>query len=67
MVFVYRARDGPDTQVVPIKGLDPAASYSIVFVDTKVILKGSGLNFLTNGVKVTLPEFSAQVLEIIRI
>lgn len=62
VVFVFRARDGADTQTIYPRGLNPTSIYQITDRDAGAHGARSGAALMQEGVAVALPELAAAIL-----
>ena len=52
---MFRREEGPETQTIKLKGLDPDNEYHVWFEDMNAYRKVSGKELMDNGITVTLP------------
>jgi alpha-galactosidase len=67
VVMVFRARGGAEEQQVRLRGLQEDAHYTVRLADagSESVYSGAGLH--TDGVHITLPEDSSEIIELSRI
>ncbi|MFL6238276.1 MAG: alpha-galactosidase [Actinomycetes bacterium] len=63
-VFAFRQAGGSDTDTVRLHGVSPGVTYTVADVRTGATLGSYTGSELASGMTLTLPEFSATVLEV---
>jgi hypothetical protein len=63
-LFAFRQAGGPDTAVVPLRGVDPAKSYRLTDVRTGADLGAWTGSALAAGLPVTLAPFQSEVIAV---
>jgi alpha-galactosidase len=64
VVMVYRARGGPDEQVIYPRGLLADATYRVSYADRPETRSLTGATLAASGVEMALPEFGSEIVRI---